>query len=246
MFKIIEGLADHVIGIEITGKLRAEDYENLLIPLVNEKLKNHKKLDLLCRIDGEWKGMEAGAAWQDLRLGLGNMGHWARMAVVTDIKWMENSINLFKIFWPGELRHFELDDYDKARDWVGEQQRATIQCSVDDKHGIMVLEPDQQQALSEDDFEYVSKVLNDYVKEHDNLKGILISTRKFPGWQGIGAMFSHMKFAGNAQKNVSRVAVVTNSVLGSFADHVVDHLIKADVRQFDYDQRDQAMEWLIS
>jgi hypothetical protein len=90
MLTIIEGLPDHVIGIRITDKLRAEDYETQLIPLVNEKLEKHRKLDLLCCIDGEWKGMEAGAMWQDLRLGLGRIGHWARMAIVTDIQWMAN------------------------------------------------------------------------------------------------------------------------------------------------------------
>ena len=46
MLTIIEGLPDHVIGIRINDKLRAEDYERQLIPLVNEKLKHHHKLDL--------------------------------------------------------------------------------------------------------------------------------------------------------------------------------------------------------
>jgi hypothetical protein len=100
MLTIIEGLPDRVIGIRITDKLRAEDYETQLIPLVNEKLASHPRLDLLCCIDGEWKGMEAGAVWQDLRLGLGKIGHWARMAIVTDIGWMENAISCSGCFRP--------------------------------------------------------------------------------------------------------------------------------------------------
>ncbi|MEO7064788.1 MAG: STAS/SEC14 domain-containing protein, partial [Dokdonella sp.] len=114
MLTIIEGLPDHVIGIRINDKLRAADYETQLIPLVNEKLERHHKLDLLCCIDGEWKGMEAGAVWQDLRLGLGRIGHWARMAVVSDIKWLENAIKLFGLFSPGELRHFDSAAYAAA------------------------------------------------------------------------------------------------------------------------------------
>ncbi|MGA9827202.1 MAG: STAS/SEC14 domain-containing protein, partial [Rhodanobacteraceae bacterium] len=114
MLTIIDGLPEHVIGIRINDKLRAEDYEKQLVPLVNERLKNHRKLDLLCCIDGEWKGMEAGAVWQDLRLGLGRIGHWARMAIVSDIKWLENAVKLFRVFSPGELRHFDSNDYAAA------------------------------------------------------------------------------------------------------------------------------------
>ena len=75
MITLIEGLPDHVIGIEISDKLRTEDYTDKLVPLVNDRLAKHDKLDLLCRFKGEWPGMEAGAAWQDMRLGLGKIGH---------------------------------------------------------------------------------------------------------------------------------------------------------------------------
>ena len=32
--------------------------------------------------------------------------------------------------------------------------------------------------------------------------------------------------------------------MGTFADHVLDPLMLAKIRKFDYDQRDEAMSWL--
>ena len=244
MLTLIDGLPDHVIGIEITEKLRADDYLNQLIPLVNERLEKHDKLDLLCQIKTEWPGMEAGAAWQDMRLGLGKLGHWARMAVVTDIAWMKTSINLFKVFWPGELRHFSNEDFDKARDWVGERDRARIICSLDDDSGILTVEPASDSALSEDDFEAIGKVIKKYLEDHDKLPGIMIRTRRFPGWQSLGALFAHLKFVSRINDRIGRIALVTNSAMGSFADHIFDPLMRAKIRQFDFDQNDEALAWL--
>ena len=244
MLTMIEGLPDHVIGIRITDKLRTEDYEKQLIPMVNAKLENHRKLDLLCCIEGEWKGMEAGAVWQDLRLGLGRIGHWARMAIVTDIKWLENAIKLLRLFSPGELRHFDSDDYAAAREWVCERERASISIQLDSDGGILVLEPVADKALSEDDFEAVGKTIANYLADHDRLRGILIHSRQFPGWQSIGALFAHLKFVNAVHDKISKIALVTNSPMGTFADRVLDPLMLAKVRKFDYDESDDAMRWL--
>ena len=243
MLSMIEGLPDHVIGIRINDKLRAEDYERQLIPLVNDKLERQHKLDFLCCIDGEWKGMEAGAVWQDLRLGLGKIGHWARMAIVSDVKWLENAIKLFGLFSPGELRHFASNDYAAAKAWVCEQDRSRIGIALD-AGGVLVLEPAADQALSEDDFEAVGKVIGDYLKDHGRLRGILIHSRKFPGWQSVGALFAHLKFVNTVHDKIGKIALVTDSPVGTFADHVLDPLMLAKVRKFDYDERDQAMSWL--
>lgn len=244
MLTLIDGLPDHVIGIRITDKLRAEDYEKQLIPLINERLEKHRKLDFLCCIDGEWKGMEAGAVWQDLRLGLGRIGHWARLAIVSDIGWMENAVKLFGVFSPGELRHFDGDDYDEARDWVCESARARIGIALDVDTGILVLEPAADKALSEDDFEAVGKAIGHYLEDHKRLRGIMIHSRRFPGWRSIGALFAHLKFVNSVHDRIDRLAMVTSSPLGSIADHVLDPLMLAKVRKFDYDERDQAMAWL--
>ncbi|MGA9827381.1 MAG: STAS/SEC14 domain-containing protein, partial [Rhodanobacteraceae bacterium] len=160
------------------------------------------------------------------------------------IKWLENAVKLFRVFSPGELRHFDSDDYAAAREWVCEQDRARISITLDGDAGILVLAPVADHALSEDDFEAVGKAIDDYLKDHDRLHGILIHSRKFPGWQSVGALFAHLKFVNSVHDKISKIALVTDSPMGTFADRVLDPLMLAKVRKFGYDERDEAMSWL--
>lgn len=244
MFEEIADLPDQVIGLKITGKITAEDYRKNLIPLVEEKLKKHKRIDCLCLIEYRLPGVEPAAVWEDMRLGLSNINHWGRIALVTDIDWIESSINFFKIFWPGHLRQFDLDDYDKAKKWVCEQQRAEVDAQINVTGGILTLRPSEEHSLSVYDFEYITKLADDYLAEHSTINGILISSRHFPGWQGLGAMMSHLKFVHDHHRKIERIAVVTNSPLGKFADHIGDHFVKAEIKHFEYDQYEDAQRWL--
>ena len=244
MYQEIEDLPDHVIGLKITGKITAQDYREHLIPLVEEKLKIHKRIDCLCLIEHRFPGVEPAAMWEDLRLGISNMNHWGRIALVTDLDWIENSINFFKIFWPGHLRQFDLDDYDRAKDWVCERHRALIDVNLDVDNGLLILNPSQVHSLTVYDFEYITKIADDYLAQHPTINGILISSRHFPGWQGLTAMMSHLKFVHDHHRKIERIAVVTNSPMGKFADHISDHFIKAKIKSFEYDQYDNAILWL--
>ena len=246
MFTLINGLPDHVIGIEVSERITADDYRIHLIPVIEEKLQRHKKLDVICRITENFDGIEPGAMWEDLRLGIGKFSHWGRIAVVSDLDWLENTVNMFKILWPGHLRHFDSDEYDQACKWVFETYRASILCEIDADNELLILEPDQKRGLSEDDFARVTEVVDDYLKDHPQLNGILIISKHFPGWQGMGAMLSHMSFVRDHHRKIKRIAIVTDSPLGKFADYAVDHFIKADVRSFEHDKKSQALDWLRS
>ena len=163
----------------------------------------------------------------------------ARMAIVTDIDWMTSAIKLFRLLSPGELRHVDSDDYDQAKEWICESDRARINSELDADAGILILDPAADKSLSEDEFEAVGKTVSTYLESHDRLPGILIHGRRFPGWHSIGALFSHLKFVNVVHDKISKVALVTNSPMGSFADRVIVPLILAKVRKFDYDQRDE-------
>lgn len=244
MFALIEGLPDHVIGIDVTGKMTTDDYRNVFIPALEEKRRLHDRIDVVCRFEKDWQGFEAGAMWQDLQTGLGNIGLWGRVAVVTDSDWIENSIDFFKFLWPGHLRHFDLDEFDEACAWAGEQDRTTAACDIDNDQGILTIEPASDRSLTEDDFKKIRETVDIYLQSGKPLAGILIATRKFPGWESFGAMLSHLRFVHDHHRKIPRIALVTDSAMGKFADHAVDHFVAADVRSFDYGQREKAETWL--
>ena len=61
MIEVIPDLPDHVIGIAAKGKVTGADYESVIIPLVEERLKTHPKINLLYHIGSEFTGMDAEA-----------------------------------------------------------------------------------------------------------------------------------------------------------------------------------------
>nr|WP_275423577.1 STAS/SEC14 domain-containing protein [Planobispora takensis] len=66
----------------------------------------------------KFEGMEPGAAWQDLRMGVRDWNAWERIALVTDHAWMKDGLQLFAWAMPGEVKSFELAQQDDAVAWA--------------------------------------------------------------------------------------------------------------------------------
>ena len=47
MIEIIQGLPDNVVAVTASGKVTGEDYDSVLIPVIEEKLKKHDKIRVL-------------------------------------------------------------------------------------------------------------------------------------------------------------------------------------------------------
>ena len=116
MLKQIEDLPAGVIGVEASGEVTADDYRNVLEPMIQSAHAAGKIRFLY--VYGEDVGMTPGATWQDAKLGLGHFTSFERMAVVTDKDWVENSIKAFGWIMPGEVKVFDDDDRDEAIAWL--------------------------------------------------------------------------------------------------------------------------------
>ena len=108
---------------------------------------------------------------------------------------------------------------------------------------VVMAEPDG--ALQESDFATLDSVVDSIIDDKGKLKGLLIHSRGFPGWDSFGAFLSHSRFIKDHHDKIAKVAVVTDSPCGDLAE-LVGKLIKTDVRHFDYDDLDDARTWLAS
>ena len=117
MLKLIEDLPEGVVGVEAHGKVTAEDYENVLVPAV-EAARTDGKVRLLYVFGDDFPDYTAGAAWEDAKLGLGHLRSWERIAIVSDEDWLRRAIGGLGWLMPGEIKVFETDDLDDAREWV--------------------------------------------------------------------------------------------------------------------------------
>ncbi|MEP1470071.1 MAG: STAS/SEC14 domain-containing protein [Halieaceae bacterium] len=119
-----------------------------------------------------------------------------------------------------------------------------LKTHLDNVTGIAVLEPDN--SLSESDFKSAASIIDPYIEEHGVLRGLIIATKEFPGWESFAAFLSHLSFVKNHHKKITRIAIVTDSPIGNLADSIVDHFVAAEVVSFGYSQKNKAQEWILA
>lgn len=118
MIERLKDFPDNVLAFACHGRVTKDDYETVLIPAVEEALKNHGKLRLFYEIAADFAGIEPAAVWKDFRVGMEHITRWERMAVVTDVDWIKHMIRFFSFLLPGEMKIFPLSEAETARVWV--------------------------------------------------------------------------------------------------------------------------------
>ena len=116
VIKELNEMPPGVIGFEATGKLRAEDYRDVVLPALERAAATGEVRFLI--VMNEFEGMTGGALWQDLKVGFEHLRSWKRIALVTDIEWMHHLTDLFGWMTPGETKSFSVDQRDAAIAWV--------------------------------------------------------------------------------------------------------------------------------
>lgn len=116
MIKTMEDLPVGVIGLRASGEVTADDYRNVMVPVLEEALARGG-VRLLYVLDGHTT-FRPGALFADAKLALKHFKGWERLAVVSDADWLENSIKAFGWMMPGDVQVFDDDEIDKAVSWL--------------------------------------------------------------------------------------------------------------------------------
>jgi hypothetical protein len=118
MIRVLDAMPAGVVGFEAVGTLRAEDYTQVLAPALEAVSAGGGKIRVVLVFTGEFDGMQAGAVWQDLRLGIQDWNSWERIAVVTGHPWLRDGVRMFAWAVPGQVRVFEPAERDAAVSWA--------------------------------------------------------------------------------------------------------------------------------
>ena len=120
MIERIEDVPAGVIGIRASGKLTKDDYQSVLEPALKEAMDSGDARVLFVLPD--YDGLEPKAFFEDVKTGLAvelqNRSAWKRLAFVSGVEWISKAMRLFAWAMPGELKVFEMDEMDKATEWV--------------------------------------------------------------------------------------------------------------------------------
>lgn len=117
-FEIIEGLPRDVVAMRAVGVITGQDYRDTLVPIVEEKLKEHDKLKCLIVLDEDYTTYSGDAAWQDLKFGFSHMRDFSRIAMVTDIGWLARAGELFMPLLRVDFESFPLAELEEAKSWI--------------------------------------------------------------------------------------------------------------------------------
>jgi hypothetical protein len=118
MFELLDDLPDNVIGVKAIGEIDDDDYEDVLVPAIEDRLTRHDKVRLLYVLGEEFTGYDSDAVWEDAKLGIKTFNSYDRIAIVTDAKWVRRTVKAFGWLIPGEVKIFDVGDLDPARTWI--------------------------------------------------------------------------------------------------------------------------------
>jgi hypothetical protein len=120
MVEQIPNLPENVLGFTAKGTVTAGDYESVIIPAVEALFARRAEVRFLYHLGKDFSGFEAGAMWDDAKLGLKHFAGWEKMAVVSDVEWLRAAVRIFGLAIPGQVRVFHDRELEQAKRWVGE------------------------------------------------------------------------------------------------------------------------------
>jgi hypothetical protein len=103
-----------------------------------------------------------------------------------------------------------------------------LKIELDEVASIAILSPEGE--LVKSDFISVAKTIDPYIERVGELKGIIIHVQSFPGWDSFSSLIAHLKFVRAHHKKVSRIAFVTDSPIGRFAENIASHFVNAKIK----------------
>jgi hypothetical protein len=117
MMELMQGLPDNVLGIIGSGTITGKDYDTVLIPSMKDKLQRHKKIRMIYQLNKDFVHYALDAYLEDAKVSLHTLS-LEKVAVVSDVHWINDSVNVFKFIIPVQVKVFSNSELDKAKVWV--------------------------------------------------------------------------------------------------------------------------------
>ncbi len=242
MLEILHDVPPGVLAVRASGRLTRAEYDEVLLPVVEEALREDRHLRCLCEVAADYQGLGPAAAWEDVTLGLRALHLFDGCAVVGDLGWVRGASRLAAFLMPCPVRIFEEGGRARAAAWLAalpEGPGSSVRLVPE--AGVVVVEV--AAPLRAADFDAVAAAVDAWVANHGTPAGVVVHAAALPGWENIGAMVRHLRFVHDRHRHVRRVALATGGALAELAPVVAGHFVRAELRHFDHDALDAAIGW---
>jgi hypothetical protein len=242
MIEIIRDVPPGIVAVRSVGTLTKQDYDQVVVPLLEEASRTGQRIRCLCQVGPEFRGLTPSAAWEDVTLGLRSLRLFEACAVVSDLTWVRESSRFAAFFMPCPMQVFGEQEREQAVKWLSSMPEwPAIQHRLIPESGVVVVEVTQP--LRSPDFDALGMTVDSWLETHDRLQGLVLHAAAFPGWENIGGLVRHIRFIRDHHRSIRRVAVVVDGPLGTLAPQLAEHFVRAEVRGFHHDQLDEAVSW---
>ena len=243
MVKEIKNLKDGVVGFHASGIVTKEDYTQVLIPQIENALKSQDTLNVLYVIDEDFDHYSWQAMFEDTKIGIMHPFSWKKIAIVTDVEWIIDAVKYLGSLVPFKIKTYSSIQFNEAKQWL-EEEKLHLNITLDEEKKLLILEPTA--VLMKHDFIHLASIIDPYFLEGNTLKGLMIKTKNFPGWDSISALKEHISFIKKHHKKIEKLAFVTDSSFIDAIKTIAGAFVHPKIREFHYAQADEAFTWLAS
>ncbi len=118
MIEHLSNFPDHVLAFVCKGRVTKADYDAVLVPAVVKALEKHERVRLYYETSADFSGIDPAAMWEDFEVGMEHLKRWERIAVVTDVEWIKQTMRLFSFLMPDAMKSFSTSEAAQARTWI--------------------------------------------------------------------------------------------------------------------------------
>lgn len=124
MITVLDGFPETALGVAYVDHVTAEDYATVLVPEIEKRITQYGGVRLLVHFSDDFQTFAPSAMWSDTKLGLTHWSDFSRLAVVSDLVWLRDSVMLFGAFFPHPVKVLSDSEFDAARAWLLEGDAA--------------------------------------------------------------------------------------------------------------------------
>lgn len=238
MISIEEHGESGLYTVEMSGRIREDDYEDVLIPALDLAIEAHERIRVLVVLS-EDISFSVGAMLDDADFGLRHWRGFERMAVVGPQGWIMRAVRGLAPLMPCPVETFDPGQQDDARRWLSESLGSVHQTDL----GGGVLHVQLRGKLDPAAMAEEERDMDAFIRANPRFR-LLLDLRDFDGWQGLAAIGQHLKIVRTHYDLVDRAAIVGDAAWQRLGQRVLGLISGAETRYFDASSFDEARNWI--
>jgi hypothetical protein len=242
MLERVQDLPAGIVGLRASGKVSKEDYDRVVVPMLDEARREGRRVRFLYHFTPEFSGFTAGGAWEDAEVGFRYLRLFERCAIVSDKDWIRGASRFVGTLLPCPVKIFRDDEWNEALAWLGAPASSGhLEHRLIPERGVLVVEPHGR--LSVEDFDSIALTVDPWIESGRDLHGMVVHAREFPGWESVGSFLRHVQFVRDHHRKIRRVALSADGKIAKLAPALVENFVGAEIQHFGFEELDRAVDW---